>query len=758
MSSEPLLVVLRVRADDAGRIGAVLEALVAQEGVDFRAVIVDEGAVPECAEALARLADPRCLLLRNPTVQPAWRARARALQSCAAPYVVEVPTRGVLLPGALAQLHAACVAAPEVGLAHCAYYTRDATGQVRRDAFRSQRRRFLARFGDEGDVRRQLLADGDVLGPLRIYRRAAYAVMAQQTPPGRRGTELAALIAIAARFELGFVPAYLYCRQQAPPSPPVPWWRVVGDAVGEARACARVLAAGRGLFTQARYPAGRLLAGRVARAVGVPRIGAIVEPLRRLPRRIQSRVLTPIGERIYYALVERFSGHAGRLLPRTAAPAAGRARRIAYYIWHFPVLSQTFVNRELAALKRAGVDFDIIAEGAEDDALADHNAALLRENASYLDLDEAGALRRARRRFLARRPFTYVRVLLFAVLSRHMQYKRYGADVAAFDKALLLAAALEDKEVSHVHSPWADQCALLALMASRLAGISYSVQARAHEIHRHTYQFGLADRLRAAAFVVTNTRYNEAALRAVVGPEHARRIHVIHNGIDLERFVPAGAAGARGGPVRILCVARLIEQKGLTHLLEACALLAQRGLDFVCDVIGGPEEPLYTTYHLELKRLHRRLALGERVRFVGVAPLAVVLTQLRESDLFVLPCVIAADGSRDITPNALKEAMAMGLPVVSTTVGGVPEIVEHGVSGLVVGPGDAVALADAMEVLIRDPELRAMFGVAARARIEVKFDITVNVRRYVELFAGVARGAAPVPAPRAPSLVRAPGD
>ena len=128
------------------------------------------------------------------------------------------------------------------------------------------------------------------------------------------------------------------------------------------------------------------------------------------------------------------------------------------------------------------------------------------------------------------------------------------------------------------------------------------------------------------------------------------------------------------------------------------------------------------------------------VRFLGARPLAEVLEHLRQADVFVLPCVIAADGSRDIIPNALIEAMAMRLPVVSTTVTGVPEIVENGVSGLLVPPADPEALADVLGRLIRDPELRGRLGEHARLRVEERFDIDLNIARYAELFGAWPKG------------------
>jgi glycosyltransferase involved in cell wall biosynthesis len=185
-----------------------------------------------------------------------------------------------------------------------------------------------------------------------------------------------------------------------------------------------------------------------------------------------------------------------------------------------------------------------------------------------------------------------------------------------------------------------------------------------------------------------------------------------------------------------------VEQKGLTYLLDACALLRDRNFPFTCEVIGGTEEPLYAEYWERLKEQHHRLDLETQVFFRGAQPFARVMEAYRAADVFVLPCVVAQDGRRDITPNAVIEAMAMKLPVVSTPVTGVVEIVEHGTSGLLVPPEDPVALADEIERLARDRALATTLGENARLRIENRFDADKNVLARLGLF-----GTAPAKTP-----------
>jgi glycosyltransferase involved in cell wall biosynthesis len=270
------------------------------------------------------------------------------------------------------------------------------------------------------------------------------------------------------------------------------------------------------------------------------------------------------------------------------------------------------------------------------------------------------------------------------------------------------------------------------MLAAKLLGLPFSLQIRAHDLHDPNYHQALREMLSAADFVITNTLYNRPFIEALM-QLRGTPIHTIYNGIDLTEFNPPARAAKVKAPARILCVARLIEQKGLTYLLDACAVLRERGVSFTCEIIGGPEEPLYSDYWNRVQQQHRELHLGDIVTFTGARPFAGVLDAYRSADVFVLPCVIADDGRRDVTPNAIIEAMAMKLPVISTPVAGVSEIIEDGVSGILVPVADAAEIARQVERLINDRVLAEMIGENARARIESRFDAEKNVGRRIEL-------------------------
>lgn len=444
--------------------------------------------------------------------------------------------------------------------------------------------------------------------------------------------------------------------------------------------------------------------------------------------------MTPLA-RWYQALARRLAGVTADRPGVPYRPRQAGALRVGYHVWQFPLSSETFIRREIAALRSAGVPVTVLAEAPGDLTHMDPADRALAGSTTYLGSVRGVALAGWALFFGLRHPATMLRLLAFVTGTRYEREKSAASDLQFLGKAIGLAVQARRQGITHLHAPWATTTALAALLASRLLRITYSVHARAHDLHREDAAFALPEKFSHASFVVTNTRYNVQGIRALLPPHDAARVHLIRNGVDLAQFTPPpGRAPAPQEPLRILCVARLIEPKGLTVLLEACAALRARGLHFRCEVIGGPEEPLYTGYLVKLRVLHRQLDLHEHVRFAGPQPSSGVLDAYRRSDLFVLPCVVAANGSKDITPNVVIEAMAMELPVVSTRMTGLPEIVEDGTSGVLVPPGDAAALAGAIEELAADPARRRRLGRAGRQRVAEHFDIHRNVVEYARLF------------------------
>jgi glycosyltransferase involved in cell wall biosynthesis len=292
---------------------------------------------------------------------------------------------------------------------------------------------------------------------------------------------------------------------------------------------------------------------------------------------------------------------------------------------------------------------------------------------------------------------------------------------------------LAEEGITHVHAPWGGVNAFIAMVAARLLGLRFSLQLRAHDIHRRTSAFLLTEQMQNADFVLTNTVYNRDLLVAMLPAEQQSKVRQVFEGLPRRSFA-ATALVKTNGPARILCVARLIEPKGLIYLLEACADLRSRGYAFECEIVGGPERPLYVNDYLDIRATYARLALDEHVTLAGALPYADVHRRYTAADLFVLPCCRGRDGSSDIIPNALLEAMAAGLPIVSTRFTAIPELVEDGQTGLLVEPRDARGLADAMACLLDDPGLRARLGRHGRARAEQLFDIERNIATHVRMF------------------------
>jgi glycosyltransferase involved in cell wall biosynthesis len=403
----------------------------------------------------------------------------------------------------------------------------------------------------------------------------------------------------------------------------------------------------------------------------------------------------------------------------TSAARAGSAH-VGYVLWRFPCLSEAWIAEEMIELERQGVRLTIFAMVRPDEA-ATHG---------FLDELEARVI------YLPRRPKNApLRVLraLFRALrqDRHawLRAARASRDYRQLfgRRRLLLATVLHDElrraGIDHVHVHFANKAARLASLVRRMGGPSYSVTTHANDIwHRKVRAEDLRAILGGAAFVATVTEENRRHLA-----ETLRRpgdVHVVSSSADLSRLGQPRRKQPKSGPV--LAVTRFVPKKGLNDLIEACAILAQRSLPVRLELVG--DGPL----RRELEALAAQV--GADVAFGGALPRKEVLECYRRAAVFCLPCVVAPDGDRDGLPSAVLEAMALGVPVVTTDVNGLPEAVIDGETGLTVPQHAPAQVADALARVLSDQVLATRLAGAARRHVEEHFSRERNAARLRSLF------------------------
>jgi glycosyltransferase involved in cell wall biosynthesis len=404
-------------------------------------------------------------------------------------------------------------------------------------------------------------------------------------------------------------------------------------------------------------------------------------------------------------------------------------RRIAVVLKGYPRLSESFIAQELLGLEQAGLALHLFSmrhpTDPETHPVHGEIAAPVTYLPEYLHHEPGRVVRnwwRARRmpgyraaraRFLAdlRHDFT-----------RH-RWRRWG-------QALVLAGELP-ADIGHLHAHFIHTPASVTQYASLLTGRPWTCSAHAKDIWT-TRAEELRHKLASARWTVTCTKAGHEHLRALA-PE-PERVHFGHHGLDLDRFGQAPRKrpprDGRDAPVELLSVCRAVEKKGLDVLLQALALLP-RDLDWRFTHVGGGE------LLAKLGAQAQSLGLAERIAWRGALAQEQVLELYRISDLFVLACRIAGDGDRDGLPNVLVEAQSQGLCCVSTTVSGVPELIEDSLNGILVPPEDPQALAEALARAIAAPNLRQRLGAAGEHKVRTEFDYRASVAQLAALFASV---------------------
>ncbi len=394
--------------------------------------------------------------------------------------------------------------------------------------------------------------------------------------------------------------------------------------------------------------------------------------------------------------------------------------RLGYLYSRYPVLSQTFCDMEMLELERRGFELVVGSIHPPLTSIRHPHTRALKAPIHYAPPAPIMRLWEEETRKQNRWPQ--------ALVDAHQ--KKYGPAVKAQTRArnaTYFAELFRREGVDHFHVHFANRAAHTALFLKAMSGIRFSVTAHGQDFMADLGNNDLLCEIcDEAEFVAVETEYSRGLMQARC-PKAASKIHRVYNGMDLANFANVSPRPATGEPVEILSVGRLVAFKGFEYLIEACAQLRQRSVPFHCEIIGdGPLRDKLQHHIAELR-------LGDRVTLSGALPQDCVQERLRACDIFALASTTDDLGASDIFPTVILEAMASARPVVSTVLAGIPESVIDKETGLLVPAGESGLFADALEALARDPELRARYGAAGRARVERHFQVETTVRPLVEL-------------------------
>jgi len=432
-------------------------------------------------------------------------------------------------------------------------------------------------------------------------------------------------------------------------------------------------------------------------------------------------------------------------------------RRIAYVLKGYPRLSELFIASEIWRLEQLGVPLRLYVLKPADETVHHPVVDRIATAPSYLpvttSLSGEPLLRWLRsnlrpflpslQRMLVRHPLRLGRAYV-AAAAQAVRARQGWRPRKIYLKELLQATVVADDalragDVSHLHAHFAHGTTTVTWLASMMSGLPFSFTAHAKDIYRESLNPAglLARKMRAAEFVVTCTDANRAHLQRIA-PNVS--VHLVYHGLNADFARLLATVGdderlARSSPrLRIASVGRLVAKKGFDILIAAVAQLREQGTDVELFIAGENGD------HATLVRaLVAESGLSELVRMTGPLTQREILALYRGSDVFALACRVDGDGDRDGIPNVMVEAMAAGLPVVTTAVSGIPELVHDGDNGLLVPPDDASGLADAILLVAKDPQLQQRLSANGSATVAAHFDGDVLARRMAALFAPALR-------------------
>ena len=388
---------------------------------------------------------------------------------------------------------------------------------------------------------------------------------------------------------------------------------------------------------------------------------------------------------------------------------------IGYVLKRYPRFSETFVVNEILAHERAGTKIDIFALGPVMETHFQDSISQVRAPVTRIQDKQ-------------RNPETFWPLLQqgFQELPRFAEKLPLAlGDVHELGQSILLALAIRKRGIQHLHAHFGTQATTVARQAAIFADITYSFTAHAKDIYFSYEKSTALDRkMRDAAATVTVSDYNLAYLREQYGSDAESAVR-IYNGMDLRKFPYQPRQQQKRN---ILAVGRLVAKKGFDVLLDALAILKERNVSTHCTLVGDG------TLREALQAQIERLGIQDMIDMVGPMPQPDIIQLVSQAQMMVAPCVVSEDGDRDGLPTVLLESMALGTPVISTQVAGIPELVRDEVTGLCVPSQNPIVLADAITRLLDDETLGRQLSLNARALIEQEYDEDRNAAELRKLF------------------------
>ncbi|ACK68194.1 glycosyl transferase group 1 [Rippkaea orientalis PCC 8801] len=403
--------------------------------------------------------------------------------------------------------------------------------------------------------------------------------------------------------------------------------------------------------------------------------------------------------------------------------------RIGYVVKRYPRYSETFVVNEILAHENAGLTINIFALRPPCDTHFQNCISQVRAPVTYIRKPVEGRMSESLNSTSPTAASYFWAELqeLGQVIPDFWQKLAIaqGERASTVYQAAWLAREVRLRGISHLHAHFASVATSVTRLAAHFAGVPYSFTAHAKDIFHESVDFDdMTRKLRDASRVVTVSDYNKQYLQQTYG-KVAQNVERIYNGLNLSEL---NYQSPENRPSRIISVGRLVEKKGLSVLINACALLKQWGCHFQCQIVGNGN--LETALNQQIEALK----LQSFVKIMGPRPQNEVFELIQESAVFAAPYLIGKDGNRDGLPTVLLEAMALGTPCVATDVTGIPEMIRHQQTGLIVPQNNAEDLAIALRTLLTDKTLRVQLSSNARKLMESEFNITHNSAALREVF------------------------